>query len=332
MRVVLVGAGALGARCARQLHAAPSLSSLALVDIDAARAKAVAGSLGDRMSTAGSLDAALGHGGADVVVLSCPGSHEVLARRALDAGASVVSVTDDPDCAAALLALDGDAAASGSSVVVGAGFAPGLSCLLARHAAADLTAVEEVHVAKIGTAGPACARQHHAALAAPTREWRDGAWVERRSGSGRELCWFPDPIGGVDCYRAALADPLLLQAAFPDALRVTARMAATRRDRVTAHLPMLRPPHKEGLIGAVRVEVRGWRDAVSDTRVFGALDRPAVAGGCVAAVAAAWAADGRFRRRGAGGLADLVDDPVPFLSELAGRGVRAAVFEGAGTT
>ena len=25
-------------------------------------------------------------------------------------------------------------------------------------------------------------------------------------GTGRELCWFPDPIGGRDCYRAALAD------------------------------------------------------------------------------------------------------------------------------
>ena len=35
------------------------------------------------------------------------------------------------------------------------------------------------------------------------------AAVERAGGSGRELCWFPDPIGAVDCYRPALPDPLL---------------------------------------------------------------------------------------------------------------------------
>jgi hypothetical protein len=34
-------------------------------------------------------------------------------------------------------------------------------------------------------------------------------------------------------------------------------------------------------------------------------------------------------RAGAGGLAELLEEPVPFLRELARRGVRAAVFEGA---
>ncbi|MBA3654651.1 MAG: hypothetical protein H0W70_10710, partial [Actinobacteria bacterium] len=45
---------------------------------------------------------------------------------------------------------------------------------------------------------------------------------------------------------------------------------------------------------------------------------------------AAWAADGRLARSGAAGLAELVDDAVPFLHDLAHRGVRAAVFEGVG--
>jgi hypothetical protein len=61
--------------------------------------------------------------------------------------------------------------------------------------------------------------------------------------------------------------------------------------------------------------------------ILGAMDRPGVAAGCVAAVAAAWAGDDRLLRSGAGGLADLVA-PLPFLAELARRGVRAAVFDG----
>jgi hypothetical protein len=47
----------------------------------------------------------------------------------------------------------------------------------------------------------------------------------------------------------------------------------------------------------------------------------------VAALAAVWAADGRLRRPGSGGLAVLAD-PLPMLTELARRGVKAAVFEG----
>ena len=93
---------------------------------------------------------------------------------------------------------------------MGAGFSPGYTCLLARHAAARLDSVDEIHVARSGTGGPACARQHHRALAGTAVDWRDGEWQERRAGSGRELCFFPDPIGAADCYRAELPDPFVL--------------------------------------------------------------------------------------------------------------------------
>lgn len=62
--------------------------------------------------------------------------------------------------------------------------------------------------------------------------------------------------------------------------------------------------------------------------VLGALDRPAVAAGTVAATIGSWAVDGRLSRFGAGGLAEFVTDTEPFLAALAERGVRAAIFEG----
>ena len=185
-----------------------------------------------------------------------------------------------------------------------------------------------MHVARSGTGGPACARQHHAALTGQGLDWRDGAWQARTAGSGRELCWFPDPIGAEDCYRAELPDALLLVPAFPAVERVTARLSATRRDRLSAHLPMLRKPHPEGLVGAARVEVRGVRDDGTDAIVLGALDRPAVAAGATAALALRWAADGRLPV-GAGGLG-RIGDPVAFLNELVNVGIKAAVFEGNG--
>ena len=118
----------------------------------------------------------------------------------------------------------------------------------------------------------------------------------------------------------------MLVPAFPGVQRVTSRVAATRRDRLTARLPMLWPTHPEGGPGGVRVEVRGRRGSGRDVVVYGAMDRPAVAAGAVAAVAALQVAEGGAAA-GAAGLASRVA-PVPFLTELRRRGVRAAVFAG----
>jgi hypothetical protein len=62
--------------------------------------------------------------------------------------------------------------------------------------------------------------------------------------------------------------------------------------------------------------------------VLGAMDRPGVAAGAVAALAAAWIGEGQLGGPGASGLAPRVA-AAPFLSELARRGVKAASFVGA---
>jgi len=263
----------------------------------------------------------------DVVVLCGPaGTHAAPAAAHLAVGCPVVSTSDDLNDVRALLDLDATAAANDVALVVGAGFSPGLSDLLAVHGAARLDTVSEVHVARVGTGGPACASSHHRALRATSVDWRDGDWVRRPAGSGRELVWFPDPIAARDCYRAALPDALLLAPAFPGVGRVTARLAATRRDRLTSRLPMLRRPHPDGGPGALRVELRGTLDGAHEVLVFGAMDRPAVAAGAVAAVTAMALADGAAQRSGAAGVASLLE-PLPLLGDLASRGVRCAIFD-----
>ena len=68
---------------------------------------------------------------------------------------------------------------AGATLVVGAAVSPGLSGLLARHLAERLERCDELHVAVHGTAGPACAREHHQALAGWAVGWHDGEWIER---------------------------------------------------------------------------------------------------------------------------------------------------------
>jgi hypothetical protein len=334
MRAVVLGVGAVGSRAARQLSSPDGPGDLVgfdeviVCDRQPGRAEIVAGSIGSPAIAADWHPRLLDE--ADVLVVGAPVVDATLdvIETALGAAVPVVSVADGMDDVEALLRFDSVARSNHTHLVIGAAMAPGLSDVLARHAACGFEAVDEVHVAKAGTAGPACARQRHNALGAEAVDWRDGKWVRRPGGSGRELCWFPDPVGGQDCYRAHLPDALLLAPAFPGASRITARLAATRRDRLTSALPMLRRPHPEGGLGAVRVEIRGTRMGARDVHVLGAIDRPGVAAGAVAAVAARWVLAGRLSRAGAGGLAELVSDPGPFLAELSRRGVKAAAFEG----
>ncbi|MGH9117330.1 MAG: Gfo/Idh/MocA family oxidoreductase [Acidimicrobiales bacterium] len=337
MRVAVVGVGAAGARAARQLASTDEVTEVLVADTDAARAESVATSLGP-MSSAVRVDAGeVLRRGCDAVVLAGPpGTHGASARHFLGGGLHVVSTSASIADVEALLELDHEAIERRRSVVAGAGFSPGLSCVLARHLAGLFDRPLEVHVARTGHGGPACARQAQAALAGRAVEWRDGAWLERRAGSGRELEWFPDPMGGLDCYRAAVADPVLLTRTVPGVERVTARISAGALDRVAARLRVrsgprlrLRRPPADGGLGALRIEVRGRQAGASEVMVYGAIDRPAVAAGTCAAVACVWAVSGRLERFGAGGLGELAD-PVPVLVELARRGVKAAAFTGAG--
>ncbi len=223
----------------------------------------------------------------DVVVLCLPAPHAELATQFLREGTPVVSVSDDLDDLRVLLGLTDLTRRHGTSMIIGAGMAPGLSGLIARYLVDQLARVDELHVAIHGTAGPACARQHHDALGGTALGWHDDAWIEPPGGSGRDLVWFPEPVEAHDCYRAALGDPLLLHEAFPTASRISARVSATRRDRMTSRLPMLTPPHASGDIGAVRVEVRGADEHGGRvTLIAGAAARTADLSAAVAATAA----------------------------------------------
>ena len=264
-RLALVGSGVTGERIAKRLDLVAPGCEVAAVDPRGTMAEAA---------------------DCDVAVLAHGGPQIRSAVKLLAHGVSVVSTSDDIDDVRALSELHESAAQHGVSVVVGGGMSSGLTGLLARYLVGQLHQCDEIHLAVHGTAGPACARQHHKALAGRAVGLHDGQQINRPSGSGRELCWFPEPVGAYDCYRGELASPMLLHELFPDVHRISARVSANRRDRLTARLPMLSPPHREGGVGAVRVEVRGANSSGERlTLVAGVAE---LVGTCAAATAAAF--------------------------------------------
>lgn len=265
---------------------------------------------------------------ADVIVLASPGPHSRVAAEHVGAGIHTISTTGTVDDIRQLLDLDQHADAAGATLVVGASVSPGLSGILARLLVARMAACDELHVALHGTAGPACAREHHRSLSSRAAGWHDGHWVDFAGGSGRELNWFPEPVGGRDCYRAEMADPIILQRAFPDLDRISARTSATRRDRLTARLPMLSPPHREGGIGALRVEARGSDHRGGRiTEIIGIAELLGTATAAVVVAVIELLAAGKARP-GALTTADPRLDALQLARAVARHGVRFQEFTG----
>jgi hypothetical protein len=280
----IFGAGVVGARVAESLSI-ESQTSILVYD----SSQIVAQRLARRLSETNSLIKATNRSElhrAKVVVLAGPSPHTPVAKEFLGKGVSIVSTSDDIADCLNLLSLSELATENKATLIIGAASSPGMSGLLVRNLSKAFDSIDEVHIALHGTGGPACARQHHRALSGQSIGWHDGEWLRRPAGSGRELCWFPEPVGAYDCYRGELPDPLLIKRAFPELVRVTARVSATRRDRVFARLPMLIPPRAEGGMGGLRVEVRGTKNGERVVDVVGVAERvgqvAGVVSGCVA--------------------------------------------------
>lgn len=329
--VLLVGAGAVGRRTARQLAETPGVDRVLLTDRERGRAKDVATAIGEPVEAISWSPAADLPAGVDVVAVAAEaGIEPAIAQRAIEAGAPAAFCSDGVETTAALLALDGAAAAAGVALAAGCGLAPGLADVLARHAADAFDEVTEVLVARCGSAGPACRDGAGDGRNGSVEEWRSGAWARERAGGGRSLVWFPDPVGGQDCRRARSGQVALLVDAFPGLQRASVRLASGPANPTGRKRPRSRPD-PDGEWGAVWVEVRGRRARAEELVVYGAVDRIAFASAVVLATATAGLAGAGPPPRaqnGVHGLAALFD-PVPFLAELARRGVQAATFEGA---
>jgi saccharopine dehydrogenase-like NADP-dependent oxidoreductase len=320
----IFGAGVVGSRVAESLSV-ETQSSIAVYD----SSQIVAQRLVRRLSETNGLIRATSRSElqrAKVVVLAGPLPHTPVAREFLEKGLSVVSTSDDIADCLNLLSLSDLATKNNATLIIGAASSPGMSGLLVRSLSKEFDFVDEVHIALHGTGGPECARQHHRALSGQSIGWHDGEWLRRPAGSGRELCWFPEPVGAYDCYRGELPDPLLIKRAFPELVRVTARVSATRRDRVFARMPMLIPPRAEGGMGGLRVEVRGTKNGERVVDVVGVAERVGQVAGVVSGCVARSICIGEISQYGAFVLGELRLPNEVLLSRVLACGVQAHSF------
>lgn len=326
--VLVAGTGAVGGAAARYLGLV-GVGRILCSDRRARRARVAARAVGSPGLPAGHPVAEVvpwrpGRdlpGGPAVVACAMPPGPEVRAvRAAIQAGIGVVTATDDAATIADLLELGPSARAAGVTVVVGAGLAPGLADVFAGHAAEAFDVVEEIHVARCGVAGRACARVAERARGRRAFEWRGGVRTEVRR-RGPELVWFPDPVGARDCVPTTDGIRLLARA-FPDVALLSARRSRPGGRRLG---------RRETGPAAVRVRVWGQRGRAREVLEYGAVGEAAeLAGAMLAVVAGALARrDERVLdlRPGVMGAAEVVR-PRAVLAQLAELGTQLVAFEG----
>lgn len=326
---LVVGCGSVGREAVRQLAATPTVERVLVTDADADAASALASDIGEKVVTTTWDPGERIPAAVSTVAVAVPGELDArIVERGIEGRVPVATCGEHPRSVGRLLDLHAAAVESGTTVVVGAGLAPGLSEVLARFAAGHLDEVEEVHVARYGAAGPASGRWRRRSARSPSRELLGGAWVEQRAATGRRLVDFPSPVGTQECRRAAAAVPRLLATTLPALATATFRSSLRRSDVLTGRVA---PAEGGGSrLGGLVVDLRGRRGSAREVVTLGAVDHLAVVTGTVLAVAAA-AAGGALPELGSEpgvGPASVLVEPVPFLAELAARGVRAAEFEG----
>lgn len=363
--VLIGGAGSIGRRAAELLVGRPEVASITIADIDPLAAARVADELGantkaiwtdfsDRGETRDALcDADL--------IIGCLGARPALelgiVQRVLELRIPYVGICGDWSATEAILELYPDAVESGSLVITGAGASPGLTNLLTAHGARNFDVVNEIHISWVGSinspSSPDSVVHTLRSFMGRTRVRKEGGWRFVNAGGGRELVWFPEPVGAVEISTCRHPEPIMLARSFPEAREISVKGSIG----VSLFLDMLKfasllgmsrkvLERSGGLPGidtwlpgaswlgggprwsALRVEVRGEHQGQFATEVLGAVDsmQNLVAGPLAAA--ALLVTRGEVDATGVLTPEEILD-PVAVFRQLALWGIKIARLESA---
>lgn len=304
MRVVVLGAGGVGAAVARIARRRAFFTRLVLADLDGGRARAAAARADDERISGVGCDASdvaavvalLRAERADAVLNACdPRLNPAIFAAAREADVTYLDMAmtlserhpEEPYARPGVLLGDAQFAEheawaeAGRLALVGVGVEPGLSDVFARHAADALfSEIDEVAVrdgANLEVAGYAFAPTFsiwttiEECLNPPLVWERERGWFVTEPFSEPEVFEFPGGIGPVECVNVEHEEVVLIPR-WVDCRRVTFKYGLGAE-----FIGVLRTLHLLGLDGTEPIDVRGQRVAPRDV-VAAALPDPATLG------------------------------------------------------
>lgn len=218
MKLVVIGAGAMGRWCVKGLGLAADVDEIVVGDIDVERARQVAEAEGAGKARHLRVDAsdtdavARALAGCDAVINAAQHTCVLTGMEgALKARVPYTDLGGFFHLTRRQFEWHERFRAAGVPAVIAMGSAPGITNILAKYAADRLDVVEEVH-ARCGSVDrtdwsgyggwtvPYSIETLSDEFTAPAVQWVDGAWHEYEGASGEEDCDFGPPLGTLRAY------------------------------------------------------------------------------------------------------------------------------------
>jgi len=282
MKILVLGAGRMGLGAAYDLaHNSEGVEAVTVADVDEARARAVAETLGDARVRPARADVS-DHGrvvelmrGHDVAISCVTYFHNLaLARAAVEARTHFCDLGGNNAVVDAELALDPQARAAGVNLVPDCGLAPGMVSVLAAHGAARFARLDELHIRVGGLPErprPPLDYQIVFSVEGLINEYverarviRGGRAVEVESLTELESLDFPEPFGRMEAFQTSGGTSTL-----PETFAGRVRELDYKTIRYPGHCERFRLLVDLGLAGGDPVEVDGAR--VAPRRLLGEM-------------------------------------------------------------
>lgn len=358
--VVLGGAGDMGSETVRDLVKFTDVTKVTIADLNREAADKLANSLGDKRVSVETVDASShsdllrvlsGHDVAAGALGPFYRFEKPIAEAVLEAGLHYVSICDDHDAANAVLELDHAAREKGIKILTGLGWTPGLSNILARKGYDEMDNVDSIRVYWAGSAGDSegfavILHTIHIFTGLVT-SFQNGAYVEIKAGSDKEVVEFPAPLGNVYTYHLGHPEPVTLPRYLEGVRNVTlkgglaenylntlsklvATLRLTNSDRKKMRLGKLLkkalplfPVNPNRSYSGIRVDITGTRAGEKVNLTYAVVDHMRRLTGIPLSIGAYYMARGAIERTGVfGPEADGSINAGLFLQELERREIR----------
>ncbi|MFX4311233.1 hypothetical protein F8O53_04625 [Enterobacter sp. 63] len=176
---------------------------------------------------------------------------------AIECGKHYVDICDDYDATSSLLSLNDKAVEAGITAIVGLGASPGVTNLMAKHAADQLDQVDDIEIKWVVTAtdveglGESAALDHGLHMIdGCVPQYLNGAWIDAPATTESEVMTFP-VVGETPIYYVGHPEPVTLPRYIKGVNNVTCKGGVPGLDSVLHAMAAI------GLTSSRPVEIKG---------------------------------------------------------------------------
>lgn len=215
-------------------------------------------------------------------VVNCVGPfykyERIILPLAIEAGVGYVDICDDHDATERALSYSDMARSNNVTALIGMGWTPGITNVLARYGADKLDTVESINIFWVGSIadseGLAVTKHVFHVIQGTAPSYEDRQWIDVNALSGNEDVLFPEPIGMQNTYYVGHPEPVTLPRYIKGIKNVTLKGTLLPKDinKLGKFLVDTDAVSTEKKLHAVSEFLSG--DLVVLSNLFGSKDKP----------------------------------------------------------